>query len=91
MAAIGSSFVFGKKGAQRAAKGTSPRLFSLHPRRYRFRSSSLRGSFLLRTLIHILWVVRVSVFLPLFLAAIWHLMRGWSLLLLRYPATVKSG
>ncbi len=56
MAAIGSYFVFGKKGAQRAAEGTSPRLFCLHPRRCRFRSSSLRGSFLLRTLSIILIV-----------------------------------
>ncbi len=50
MAAIASDFVCDQKGAQRATEGTSPRLFSLHPRRYRFRSSSLRGSFLLRTL-----------------------------------------
>jgi hypothetical protein len=34
--AIGRDFVFGQKGAQRAAEGTSPRLFSLHSRRCRF-------------------------------------------------------
>jgi alkaline phosphatase len=50
MAAIASAFVFGQKVAQRAAEGMSPCLFSLHPRRCRFRSSSLRGSFLLGTL-----------------------------------------